>query len=717
MRRHQTLLWAAVGLIALVCLIWLAVAVTLLWAVLSPEDWSTVTTALGGRVGLLLFLWALALIPIHATLKQLIDRYLRAPAQLAEAIRLRLSSQVDTPIELSEHPEARQLAELFNEMWAQQQNQQSLITTRIAHMVERSEQERARLGALMSELNRSVVVCNLDGKVLLYNHRARLQFKRLSAAGHVTGGSELMGIGRSIYSVLDRRQVSHALDALQRRIKRGASAPSAQFVTATPAGKLFRVQMTPVRVEHQEISGFVLIIENITADMEADLAKDQLLRHLIEHSRSHLATLQASVEVLNQGDLDAAQQQRIHAIMADHIQRLSEAVQTSPERSAAALRRRWPLEDMLAEDLLETLQHRLSLELGIAVTISGDFDTLWLSVESYTLLQGLMALATRLRDECQVTVLQLRLNPEADHGLLDLAWPSAATAVSPPDLSWEHMAIDEDGHLSLQTMLERHNSGLWLQSERIEDQPHDVFRLRLPLARPQDELPIELLHKQDARPEFYDFDLFKTNPQTEALHDRPLSELSFTVFDTETTGLDPAAGDEIIQLGAVRIVNGRILRSESFDQLVDPQRSIPKAGIAIHGITANRVEGQPTIAEVLPAFHAFCHDTVLVAHNAAFDMKCLAVKQAATGIRFDHPVLDTLLLSAVAHPNHSSHNLDDLAQRFGLTIEGRHTAIGDAMVTAEILLKLIAVLKGQGIVTLGQALSACEHTWQARVRY
>lgn len=722
MRRHQAVLWAAVGLIAVVCLIWLAVAVGLLWAVLSPEDWATVTEALGGRIGLLLFLWALALIPIHAALKQLIDRFLRAPAQLAEAIHLRLSSQVDTPIEPGEHPETRQLAELFNTMWSQQRDQQSRMATRIAQVIERSDQERARLSALMSELNRSVVVCNLEGKVLLYNHRARLQFKRLSKAGHVTGGSELIGIGRSIYTVLDQRQIDHALDALERRIKRGASTPSAQFVTATPSGKLFRVQMSPVRVEHQDISGFVLIIENITADMDADLAKDRRLRHLIERGRSHLATLQAGVEALQAKTLNAAEAQRIQAILIDHIQQLSTAMEVGPDQSAEALRRRWPLEDMLAEDFLETLQHRLHAELGLTVTLSGDFDTLWLSVESYTLLQGLMALARRLRDQCQVTALRLRLNADGNHGLLDVAWPVTGEQDShPPDLSWEQMVIDDGdngaGTLSLCTVLERHNGGLWLQSESIQAHPHDLFRLRLPLARPQDELPIELLQRHDARPEFYDFDLFKASPQAEALHDQALTALSFTVFDTETTGLNPSGGDEIIQIGAVRIVNGRILRSEAFDQLVDPQRSIPKAGIAIHGITPDQVKGQPTIDEVLPAFHAFCHDTVLVAHNAAFDMKCLAVKQSVTGVCFDHPVLDTLLLSALAHPNHSRHNLDDLAQRFGLTIHGRHTAIGDAMVTAEIVLKLVAVLKDQGIVTLGQALTACEQTWQARVRY
>jgi DNA polymerase-3 subunit epsilon len=116
-------------------------------------------------------------------------------------------------------------------------------------------------------------------------------------------------------------------------------------------------------------------------------------------------------------------------------------------------------------------------------------------------------------------------------------------------------------------------------------------------------------------------------------------------------------------------------------------------------------------------FHQFCEDTVLVGHNAAFDMRFLQLKESATGVRFTQPVLDTLLLSAVLHRDLGEHQLEAIAARFGVSVTGRHTALGDAMVTGEIFLRMIPLLAERGIVTLRQAREASERTFHARIRY
>jgi len=221
----------------------------------------------------------------------------------------------------------------------------------------------------------------------------------------------------------------------------------------------------------------------------------------------------------------------------------------------------------------------------------------------------------------------------------------------------------------------------------------------------------------DSRPEFYDFNLFSLKEMSDNFLDIPLKKITYTVFDTETTGLNPDGGDEIISIGAVRIVNSRVVHQDIFEELVNPERDIPIESYKIHGINYEMVRDKACLDKVLPRFREFTANTVLLGHNLAFDMKMLKVKESATNIRFEHPVLDTLLLSAVLHPVHQQHDMESIARRLGVNILGRHTALGDAITTAEIFLKLLPILNSNGILTLKDAVEASKKTYYARLKY
>jgi DNA polymerase-3 subunit epsilon len=712
----------AIVVIGAATVVWLALTIGLITSTLEPAQRALLAEQLAPRLALIGVTWVFGLVAIGATLRWLFRRYATAPARLVEQTQVLLAAPKAAPMNHHGTKETKALADVIFQLATQRDSLREDVAAQIAQASAGVQQEKNRLSALMSELTQSVVVCNLDGRIILYNNRARLQFKALSQASSLAGGSELVGIGRSIYAVFERQLVAHALESIQQRISRGAGSPSTQFVTTTQTGQLLKAQMAPVRNVDAaggaaEITGFVLMLDNVTRAFEEENLRDQLLHGLTEGSRSSLANIQAAVDMLAYPDLDEPMRERFLGVVREEVGSLSARITDMTQKSTQGLKARWPLEEMLGADVLLATQRRIEARNKRPVTLESLDATIWLKVDSFSLTQALDYLAMRLVDEFDVKFFRLRLQASGARAQLDLIWTGQVMSTETV-MSWEMDSMRfgaESTPLTVRDVVARHGGEMWFERERVRHEA--FFRFLLPLASVQEQLEATQILHNDSRPEYYDFDLFQTSDQTSALDDRLLSELAYTVFDTETTGLNPSEGDEIIQIGAARCVNGKLLKQESFEQLVNPGRLIPAAGIPIHGITQDMVRGKPFITDVLPAFYNFAQDTVLVAHNAAFDMKFLQLQEKNTGLVFSHPVLDTLLLSAVVHPNQESHRLEAIAERFNVTILGRHTALGDAMVTAEVWLRLIPLLQAMGITTLRQAREAAQKTYYARLKY
>lgn len=707
-------------------------------------------TAMGFVAGLLL-------------LRGLFQQYVTGLLRMAETLRLMLGANRNFRVAPEGPPEVRELARAANDLAQQRDELLNDVDAQIRLAKATVEEEKNRLAALMSELAMGVVVCNLDGRILLYNSRARLQFKALAQGPTSMSGGALIGLGRSIFSILERGQITHSLENIQHRLRKGSAEPTANFITSTRTGQLLRAQMAPVlrtgailangednpanplpanggdEVAGQaapfqqiagaastetelHVTGYVLTIENITRNFEREAERDQALQTLTDGNRAALGNIRAAVETLiDSPDMEADYRERFTRVIADEASTMSQRLETTMSRFADSLKTRWPLEDVLAIDILAAAARRIEDKLKLPIKNEEQDASLWMRVDSFALIQAITFLAARLQDHYAIRELRLRLSAEGKMVFVDLIW--SGTPVSSETLyTWElePMTVGtETSPLTLRDVIDRHGGEIWYQRDKAAH--NAFFRVVLPAAVVAD-VPVsdqtQHLHS-DSRPEYYDFDLFAArDAEGSGIDlDRRLTDLVYSVFDTETTGLEPSNGDEIIQMGAVRVVNNRLLRQEIFDQLVDPGIPLKPQGIPIHGITEAMVNGQPRLDVVLPAFHEFCAETVLVAHNAAFDMRFFQLKEDSLGVRFNQPVLDTLLLSAVIHPNQESHRLESIAERLGINVIGRHTALGDAFVTGEVFLKMVPLLAGMGILTLRQALDAAQKTYFARVKY
>lgn len=170
---------------------------------------------------------------------------------------------------------------------------------------------------------------------------------------------------------------------------------------------------------------------------------------------------------------------------------------------------------------------------------------------------------------------------------------------------------------------------------------------------------------------------------------------AFTVFDVETTGLDPRQGHRIIELAGVRVEDGKILGEQAFVHLVNPERTIPWEAQQINRIRNEELAEARTIDQILPEFLRFAEGSLLVAHNAEFDMGFLdREKECCWGYVELPECLCTLKLSRSLFPNAFRHTLDAVGTHVGLPVpKNLHRALPDVLLTAQVLLKMLEVGK------------------------
>lgn len=163
------------------------------------------------------------------------------------------------------------------------------------------------------------------------------------------------------------------------------------------------------------------------------------------------------------------------------------------------------------------------------------------------------------------------------------------------------------------------------------------------------------------------------------------------ILDTETTGLDPAQGHRLIEIGCLELVNRRLTR-RSFHQYLQPDREVDAGAMAVHGITNEFLRDKPRFADIVDDFLAFVAGAELVIHNAPFDMGFLEHELRRLGqtpLAERCSVLDTLPMARSKHPGQKN-NLDALARRYGADTRDRryHGALLDAEILADVYLAM-----------------------------
>ena len=181
-------------------------------------------------------------------------------------------------------------------------------------------------------------------------------------------------------------------------------------------------------------------------------------------------------------------------------------------------------------------------------------------------------------------------------------------------------------------------------------------------------------------------------PVIKNANDESLSQ-TFVVFDLETTGFSNK-NDKITEIGAVKIENFKVV--DRFSQLINPQKDISYKVQELTGITNDLIKDKPTIEEVLPKFIEFIGDSVMVAHNADFDMGFMQQKCREQNIEFKNTSVDTLTLARTLLPHMKRFRLNLIAKELGVPLLNHHRAVDDAEATAHIFIKFLEMIQKRG---------------------
>ena len=576
---------------------------------------------------------------------------------------------------------------------------------------QRLRSERDTLAAIISQLRQGVVVTNRKGRVLLFNASADLLLSFPNKQPPV-----YLGLGRPVDSLMDPAMSAWAMSEAGRQ-KDDVPVP---FVTVSPAGRLLNVRVLQTLGSRGEDSGFIFFLNDITDSRMREGVSQKFADNGLRRMRDSIAGIQAAADNLkNYPDASPEQRLTFHELILSESERISKEIKAyeAEEQKSAAAESSLSLIDagVLCKITLEMCGSEAS---GFEIQPQAEDGWLFALADTFTFPVSLAFLGEgvgRLSTEGH--------KPELTAGLFEkyvrFSWSWTGERLGEEQVESWLQEKPKAGTLvlphSLQDVLNRHRANWWVK-EAESDNEEEAGRNELSIILPRKQSPEGGEPAVKPAASGFDIGLMRSSAD-ESVMNQPLDTLDATVFDTETTGLNPSDGDKLVSIGGVRIVNGRLRENELFNELINPGRSVPEASTRIHGITEDMLEGRPPASQILPSFDMFTGDGVLIAHNAAFDMRFLELEHPGDFLAYNKTVIDTLLLSNVLHPRLEGHSVEDLAVRYDVESETRHDALGDAITTARIFVKMIPLLKKAGINTVGDAIRASRESLYAKLRY
>lgn len=381
------------------------------------------------------------------------------------------------------------------------------------------------LAAFISEMPEGALICNAEGRIILYNRRA-VQF--LDAV--IPDDSSLLG--RSVFNVIDRTLIEHALDEISEHKKRNVVNAVSHFVFRGKANRILQAQVILILNPAGEFTGFILTFSDITRRHEAEQRADSLLQSLTKSARSPLASVRSAIEaIVEYPDMDQAHLRRFREIIRKESVTLSNILNNAASEYSALVKARRSLTRIPANELTETIRRRARDRLGILVCVKTHQTDIRVKADTYSLIIAILFVLNQLKNMTGKWEYTCQLKGEGKFAELDLIWEGEGIETEVLR-KWEDQFLiigEEKTPLTLKEVLEHHQAGIW----GCADKGHPYIRFFLPVetaSEAESVGPVTIVPESHAY--FYNPDLFRQSGEAEA-DNRVLTELTYNVMIRE----------------------------------------------------------------------------------------------------------------------------------------------------------------------------------------
>jgi len=387
--------------------------------------------------------------------------------------------------------------------------------------------EKEVLASFISKLPEAIIICSAEGSILLHDYQSETYL--------LSGETKQSGLvtGKPITSIIDKNLIEHALDEINEQLKHQITNTVSTFILPKN-NRILQTQMVPVLNRTGLFSGFVLILEDITLQNQAEKRVESLLKALSKNARSPMASIRAAIEAMKESpDMDENRQHQFVDIIHEESIVLGDILNRVSQEFTNLINVNRSLKPLFIRDLIQTISRRAFEKLGIICHIKSNSHAEQISIKAdlYPFISAVLFILDRLKLETGVTEFYFSFHKKNKIVSLDIIWKGESVS---PELikQWDFQDIAIPNQISntcIKDILDQHQSFLWTYSEHDDFDNMPYLRFFIPA---DDDISSASFEPVPAIPgsriEIGDIELFDHSDQTVELDNRLLTELSYT---------------------------------------------------------------------------------------------------------------------------------------------------------------------------------------------